>query len=160
MSDLNRARPDLPPNVFVVPSDSRISSYGLGAMSSAILVYASTMGLELAVMGKPVVVAGQVHYTGKGFTVDVPNREAYPALLREAISKPAQQTAMDIALRYAYFFFFQVAVDFPLIDVRVPGKTHLDPAFLQSVQSDHDGVLSRICESLLKQRDILNEEVA
>ena len=54
-----------------LPADSRLSSYTLGRMSRFALVYTSTLGLELACAGVPVVVAGDTHYRDLGFTLDV-----------------------------------------------------------------------------------------
>ena len=41
------------------------------------LVYTSTVGLELAARGVPVVVAAATHYRGRGFTVDPVNPDEY-----------------------------------------------------------------------------------
>lgn len=62
--------PRLPTNVRIVPPESRISSYALMDGARIGLVYTSTVGLEMAMRGIPVVVAGSTHYRGHGFTVD------------------------------------------------------------------------------------------
>ena len=113
LSYLQEQRPNLPPNVRIIPPNSSVSSYDLAAVTSVGLVYASTIGLELAAMGKPVVVAGQVHYAGKGFTFDVPTREAYSGLLHTALNEVAvDRSRAERALQYAHFFFFSVMLPF------------------------------------------------
>ena len=71
---LRRRFPELPPNVRLVPADDPESSYPLMAASDAVLVFTSTTGLEAAVRGRPVIVAGRTHYRERGFTVDVEDR--------------------------------------------------------------------------------------
>ena len=41
-----------------------VETAGLG------LVYTTTVGLEMAMSGVPVIVIGQTHYRGKGFSLD------------------------------------------------------------------------------------------
>jgi len=66
--------PVLPTNVRVVQADDPTSSYVF--MDEAMLgfVYSSTVGLELAARGVPVLVAADTHYRGRGFTFD-PNTD-------------------------------------------------------------------------------------
>src|SRR6202041_926202 len=54
--------PNLPLNVAVVPADDPTDSYALMKQADIGLVYTSTTGMELALQGKPVVVAGDAHY--------------------------------------------------------------------------------------------------
>ena len=70
-ASLRQQYPDLPPNVRIVEADDPLSSYPLMAMADIGLVYTSTTGLEMALHGKPVIVAGRTHYRAKGFTLDV-----------------------------------------------------------------------------------------
>lgn len=51
-------------NVLVVPSYSRVDSYALAKNSDLVIVYGSTMGVEAAYLGKPVIVIGDAIYKG------------------------------------------------------------------------------------------------
>jgi len=149
--------PVLPDNVRVVPPESSMSSYMLGRLSTACLVYASTIGLELAVMGKPVVVAGQVHYRAKGFTLDVERREDYRDVLLEALSRPTLEAERaKRALQYADFFFFRTAVPFPIIDNTVPGHVNLDLESIARVANGEDPTTNAIAEALLAHQEVLS----
>ena len=115
---IRSARPTLPSNVIIIPPTSRISSYPLTVMSNVTLVYSSTAGLEAAMMGKPVLVAGKTHYRGQGFTHDITERQALAALLESpTLPKPSTELISD-ARRYAYFFFFGFNIPFPLVQER------------------------------------------
>src|SRR5207302_3251584 len=77
-----RARfPALPPNVTVLDPTDPTSSYVLMDAADVGLVFTSTVGLELALHAVPVIVAGQTHYRGKGFTVDVSSPEEFVSAL-------------------------------------------------------------------------------
>lgn len=67
-------------------------------------------------MGIPVVVAGQTHYRGKGFTWDPTTRRAYHEIVGKLIRGRAARLArprMDRAWRYAYRFFFEYPFPIP-----------------------------------------------
>ena len=70
MEILRAASPELPDHVRAVPPESDISTYDLIELADVGLVYTTTVGLEMAMRGIPVIVAGQTHYRGKGFTTD------------------------------------------------------------------------------------------
>jgi hypothetical protein len=62
---------EIPANVRFVSSGQALSSYALLDISDLLLTYTTTVGLEAAVRGKQVVVAGDTHYRGRGFTIDI-----------------------------------------------------------------------------------------
>jgi hypothetical protein len=153
---LRNVMPSLPSNIVVVGPESPISSYVLGQMSAASVVYASTIGLELAAMGKPVVVAGAVHYAGRGFTLDVPTREAYASILRTAMAQASlDPTSSALAMQYAHFFFLSAALPFPLIDKSSPGDVRLDPRFAQLLKEEEDASVGAICDALLHRLPVI-----
>jgi hypothetical protein len=103
--------PVLPANVRIVHADDPTSSYVF--MDEAILglVYTSTVGLELATRGVPVLVAADTHYRSRGFTVD-PNTEAsYWAEADRLLSDPPDNAERarirELARRYAVLLFFR-----------------------------------------------------
>ena len=63
----------LPPNCLVV-SGPDVSTYQLMERSEVGVTINSQAGLEMLLMGKPVVTAGRCFYANKGFTHDVGQR--------------------------------------------------------------------------------------
>ncbi|WNC52878.1 MULTISPECIES: hypothetical protein [unclassified Thermosynechococcus] len=57
-------------NVSVIPSHSPIDSYALAKNSDLIIVYSSTMGVEAAYLGKPVITIGDATYKGLDCTYE------------------------------------------------------------------------------------------
>jgi hypothetical protein len=101
----------LPPNVRVIQADDPISSYVLMDIAALGLVYTSTVGLELATRGTPVLLAATTHYRGRGFTVDPDSARAYWAeadrLLRTLPLGVERERTRELARRYAVLFFFR-----------------------------------------------------
>jgi len=106
-----RLMPRLPTNVRVVQPTSGIDSYALMDEACAGLVYTSTVGLEMAAMGKPVVVAGASHYRGRGFTLDPQSADTYwetvTRVVAVGMAADVPERTRERARRYAYAFFFR-----------------------------------------------------
>jgi hypothetical protein len=154
---INQAMPTLPKNVRVVPPESATSSYGLMKSADATLVYTSTVGMESAVRGTPTIVAGKIHYRGKGFTLDPDTPEAYDTALLEVFSgKRMTESEVELARRYAYHFFFTKMIPFDLV--------HEGPRFYMTfnyrtnddLRSGQNAALDAICEALLSGNRLVN----
>ncbi len=114
---ISQTFPRLPENIRVVPPEADVNSYDLVAMAQVGLVYTTTLGLEMAMDGLPVIVAGRVHYRGRGFTLDPDSWEAYFRLLEQAAAQPStlrpSPERVELARRYAYHFFFTYPRPYP-----------------------------------------------
>ena len=60
----------IPENIYLVSADAEINTYDLIEIADLGLVYTTTVGMEMAMSGIPVIVIGQTHYRDKGFTHD------------------------------------------------------------------------------------------
>jgi hypothetical protein len=116
-----RVLPDLPENIHLVAASDPINTYDLVEIADLGLVYTTTVGMEMAMSGVPVVVVGQTHYRGKGFTLDPASWQAYDRLiaqlLQKALTDPASirltRPQVERAWNYAYRFFFEFPLPYP-----------------------------------------------
>lgn len=142
--------PRLPQNIRVVAPDSDISSYTLMSISSCGIAYVTTAGLEMAVMGKPVISPADVHYGRKGFTYDAETKEDYFRLLRDVSLLPSlNERQMELARRYAYLFFFQLMLPFRFVHHeprKAPRFTFTD---VSELAPGKDEILDHICDAIL-----------
>ena len=115
--EIRAAFPVLPRNVVLILPESKISSYVLAEMADVALVYSTLMGLEVLLMGKPVVITGDAYYSNKGFGVQPASREEYLEVLDcLAEIRPLDRQTLEQVRRYAYHFFFRRWLQLPLLD--------------------------------------------
>ena len=101
----------LPHNVRLVPAESPLSSYALMRGADVGIVYSSTTGLEMALLGKPVCCAGKVHYRDKGFTFDVTTKSDFLPQLESALRQHALSADQEALARcYAYAVLFRLPI--------------------------------------------------
>ena len=74
------------PRLHFIAADEPVNSYDLLEQSAAVVVYTSTIGIEAAAHGKPVVTASHSYYSGLGFVRKAANVEQYHQYLSDAVS--------------------------------------------------------------------------
>jgi hypothetical protein len=150
------AVPELPPNIRVIQAEDPMSSYVLMEEAAVGLVYTSTVGLELAARGVPVVVAATTHYRGRGFTLDPDTKDGYweavDGVLASSPEPGERQRTKDLARRYAVLFFFRFHQVLAAVheegrsrpEIRVTQASELDPGRDQSMDRVVTGILDGI----------------
>ncbi len=115
--------PRLPENIRLIKPKDDVNTYDLIEVADVGLVYTTTVGMEMAMSGVPVVVAGQTHYRSRGFTHDPDSWVTYYKLLGQILENPEQfrltREQVASAWQYAYRFFFDYPQPFPWHLVRV-----------------------------------------
>ncbi len=111
------ALPKSPDNIHIIGSTDKINTYDLIEIADLGLAYTTTVGLETAMNGRPVIVCGQTHYRGRGFTLDPVSWEDYFSILGGALadlpSHRLRDDQIESAWNYAYRFFFEYPRPFP-----------------------------------------------
>ena len=147
---LARVETGLPVNVRIVQPESTVDSYALLRGARVVLAYTSTIGLEGAVEGVPVVVAGRTHYRNRGFTLDPKDPAEYDRDLERALAMGRlSEDARELARRYAWLYFFEEIVPFPL--VREHPRSYVTFGYRENAElaPGRDPSLDAICASIL-----------
>lgn len=114
---VRQAHRELPDNITLVEADAPVNTYDLMEIADLGLVYTTTVGMEMAMGGVPVIVIGQTHYRKRGFTLDPNNWDEYKHMLEHISAKPEQarlsEQQVKQAWNYAYRFFFEYPQPFP-----------------------------------------------
>ena len=143
--------PQPPRNLRVVPPAQPIDSYALMRLARIGLVYASTAGLELALHNVPLVVAGDAHYRGKGFTYDPVSADAFDetvsALLESRPSGNGESSAL--ARKYAHLFFLRRTFPASVVAEPVYARPRLAYSELDQLDPGKNPTLDVICEGIL-----------
>lgn len=109
--------PRLPENIHLVAANDPVNTYDLVEIANLGLVYTTTTGMEMAMSGVPVVVAGQTHYRNKGFTLDPSSWNSFYQLIEQSLNSEMNgrlpQEQVNQAWNYAYRFFFEYPCPFP-----------------------------------------------
>lgn len=94
---------NVPENVHILEADTDISPYEIFEEIDFSMVYNSTVGLESAYDGVPVITAGDTHYKNLGFTYDPKTPNEYFDLLDHASDIELTEENQRRAIRYAHF---------------------------------------------------------
>lgn len=97
--------------LVVVPGDAGVNTYGLIDACRFGVVFSSTVGLEMAMLGRSVLVGSHIYYTRRGFSVDVEDRARYFAelarLARGPVGLSPEQTRQARLFYYLLHFVWQ-----------------------------------------------------
>lgn len=114
---INEAYAELPENIHIIRPEDKTNTYDLMEIADFGVVYTTTVGMEMAMSGLPVIVTGKTHYAGKGFTLDPQTWQEYEHLLDRVSQNPAAARLtpeqLEKAWLYAYLFFFEFSLPFP-----------------------------------------------
>jgi hypothetical protein len=109
--------PQLPGHIHVIGAADKINTYDLIEIADLGLAYTTTVGLETAMNGRPVISCGRTHYRGRGFTLDPNSWNEYFRVLEAALGDlPGHlltEAQVEAAWKYAYRFFFDFPHPFP-----------------------------------------------
>lgn len=109
--------PALPANVRLIEAGEPVSSYQLLDIGQLVLVYTGNLGIEAAMYGMHVVVAGRPHYAGHGFTREPATREAYFALIEAILADPEgtkiAEREIELACCYGDLYWNWIPQPFP-----------------------------------------------
>ncbi|RPI73491.1 MAG: capsule biosynthesis protein, partial [Geobacteraceae bacterium] len=152
VDEIRTAFPELPQNVFVVPPESRVSTYAAMLQCDAVIIYGTKTGVELTSMGVPVIVAGEAWIRNKGITLDANSPEGYFRFLDLLpLRKRMEETQIQRARKYAYHFFFRRMIPMEFFE-----STERRKAFKLTLRSIEDlkpgksSGLDIICDEILK----------
>lgn len=161
LQELLRRCPELPRNITIVPPESSMSTYSLMSLCNAAIIYGTKMGVELASVGLPVIVAGEAWVRNKGLTYDASTAQEYFEILdRLPFFKSVQGSQLRRARQYAYHFFFRRMIPLPFVKPRAGYPIYV--LSLDRLETLLPGVtpgLDVICDGILRGRPFTFEEM-
>ena len=148
--------PELPPHVKIIKMDDEINPLDFYNLLDGGVTVLGTSGLELALMGKPVILAGEAHYGKKGFTYDAADPAHYTGLLNMANSiNPLSAGQVGLARRYAYCLFIQRQVPlFPVLNE----NWGIDFGKIESLLPGRNKIIDFICDRIIDGKDFIMDE--
>jgi hypothetical protein len=156
---IKRHFPKLPENIKIIPPEENISPLNFYEILNGGITVFGTPGLELALMGKPVILAGEAHYSKKGFTYDGLTVDLYREYLNKTSNvTPLNSEQIQLAQRYAYCYFIQRQIPMPV--VKNPHSTWWEFQFSKRdlLLPGKDPFMDFICEKIMSGEDFIMDE--
>ena len=114
---VREALPEIPNHIHLIGALDNVNTYDLIEIAELGLAYTTTVGVETAMNGIPVISCGDTHYRKRGFTMDPNSWDEYFSTLEKVLSDlPAHrlnEEQIAKAWNYAYRFFFEYPRPFP-----------------------------------------------
>ncbi len=150
--------PTLPDNVHVVPPDSRLTAHDVLRVTDIALIYTSTVGVEAAYFGKPVVNVGGGQHAGRGFSIDARTPAEYFETLADICTGRTTPTGQrELARRYAYAAFFRSVLPIRHYTAVFPNITSLNLDTLDDLAPGCDPTMDVICRGVLLDEPFCSE---
>jgi hypothetical protein len=94
-------------NVFVVSGRAAVNTFALMKMADVGLAWVSNFGLDMALLGKPVILAARAPYACTGVCTTAPSRDEYFAEINRAVANPVgpTNTELEHAKKYQLILF-------------------------------------------------------
>ena len=151
---IEREFPSLPDHVRVIPAEEDISPANLFELIDGGVTVYGTAGLELALMGKPVILGGEAHYGGLGFTHEGLTPITYRELLRRAarLGPLTDEQRQDVR-KYAYSHFVQRQIPLEIVHDQRTQWWGLQHDKRELLLPGSDPFIEFICDRLVDGRD-------
>ena len=157
LAEIEKRFATLPPNVFIIPPESPVSTYAAMELCDSVLIYGTKTGVELAAVGVPVVVAGEAWIKDKGLTLDAETPEHYFRILDGLpIGQRLAPEVVEAAQKYAYHFFFRRMMPLPFLE-KVSSNLFFTPniASVDDLSEARSAALDIVCDAILDGRPFI-----
>lgn len=139
----------LPTNVTIIEPEQNINSFSVLELSDIGVVHTSTVGLEMAIEGKPVILISETHYRDKGFTYDAINESDYFSTLDNLIySKDLKPNQIQLAKKYFYLMMFEYQQKMPMTFTEKGVFNGYGYQNFDALCNDADSQINRIVERI------------
>jgi hypothetical protein len=109
---VREALPELPKHIHIIGALDPINTYDLIEIADLGLAYTTTVGVETAMNGIPVISCGQTHYRSRGFTLDPNSWDEYFRILEDILSDLPAHRLKDEQVAKAWNYAYRpVALD-------------------------------------------------
>jgi hypothetical protein len=157
LAEIQKAFPELPSNVFIIPPESSISTYVAMEQCDSVIIYGTKTGVELTSNGIPVIVAGEAWIRNKGLTLDACSPQEYIQLLdRLPLRWRLDDAQRTRALKYAFHFFFRRMIPLPMFEPQSGFPFYrVNLTSIEQLAPGADRGLDLVCEGILKGREFV-----
>jgi hypothetical protein len=150
----------IPSNVRIVMPEDAVSAYSLAEEAEVGLTFGSTIGLEMAMLGKPVLLASRALYEHSPRILTVRSREALPGMLERCVHASTDREIQREAFRLAYYYIFELELPFPTVTVLSVFSVQPNYRDSEELSAGNDSSLDKICHFLVEGRPLFDSPTA
>ena len=142
-------KPTLPDNVRIALPEDLMNAYLLAEEADVGLAFGSLIGLEMAMLGKPVLLAARSLYENCSTILKVTSKAALPEMLEKCLGAATDAAIQREAFRLAYCYISRFEMEFPAL--KILGINEAEPSYSQAEEfgPGKDKSLDRICDYLM-----------
>ncbi|EKD80044.1 MAG: hypothetical protein ACD_40C00213G0028 [uncultured bacterium] len=143
--------PQLPKHIQLIRDSDHINPLYLYKQIDIGITLYGTVGVELAIFGKPSINVSSVHYAGKGFTHDAHNKKDYYSLLQNIANlPPLSQPQITLAKQYAYYYFITRQMTINVLENNTHHWGNLNIKKLDNLLPGTNKEIDQIYESIIR----------
>ncbi len=140
----------LPANLRVVMPDDPLNSYALMDAADVGLTYVSAVGLEMAMLGKPVVLASRAFYEHGSHVITMRPGETLAGVMERSLQSYSAREIRREAFRMAYYYVFEFELPFPLVSKTGVFDVKLNYTGEEELLPGRDRTLDHACRFLIE----------
>jgi hypothetical protein len=139
-----------PTNVRIVMPDNPLNSYALMDEADIGLTYGSSVGIEMAMLGKPIVLGSRSFYENGTHIFRVRSKEELPDLLDRSLQSVSAREIRREAFRLAYYQVFKFELPFPLVRKTGVMEVALNYTSPEALAPGMDDTIDHACNFLIE----------
>lgn len=162
MNELNEIVRDLPHNIIAIMPDDPVSSYTLMDISDLGLIYMSTVAIEMASLGKQIVICGNSPINRIPLVEKITSCSEYGQTLNSILNGEKKKNIIErrkYAYRFAYTHLLRSSIPFPLVKMPDIHNGKLNYTSIEQLSPGIEKNLDKICEYLIVGQDIDRNEI-
>lgn len=144
-----RMRSCAPGNVRVVMPDDSLNSYALMDEADIGLTYGSSVGIEMALLGKPIVLGSRAFYENGAHILTIRSREELAGLLERSLQPVSVRELRREAFRLAYYQVYRFELPFNLVKKAGVMEVELNYSGPEALAPGLDGTIDHACDFLM-----------
>ena len=139
----------LPPNTRVIMPDDPLNSYALMDEADVCLSFGSSVGIEMAMLGKPVVLGSRAIYENCSYVLSIRTSQSLTETLEKCLQPVSTREIRREAFRVANYYAFEFERPFPLVSMLGVMDVKLSYSSEEALSPGKDSTLDHICGYLM-----------
>lgn len=152
---------DLPANVFLLTPKVALTVYQLFPFAKVGLVHTTTVGIEMAARGIPVITTASSPYRGFGFTIDAGSPREYFELLERVLLGErvvGLDSQIDLAYKFVLFYHYHYYVKIDIMDYVWGGVPKLKVRSAEELLPGENQFRDYIIDSIMVGSPIISQD--